>query len=143
MSDGAIHEISHEIGKLSGAVEGIRMLMLEHHGEADSHWDRIESEIRTVKHDQRNVEQNVHGMTDALKRIGDKVRPLEDLPLRFASYETNMDRIGVIEKKVTSHQMIIGKAVWLAGFIVSAGTAALWVVEHYGGSIVRFLATRF
>lgn len=154
MSPGQIDQVSHQIGSLSGAIEGLREIVVAHHQVADQWWDRLDAELRTIKHDQRGSEQKIEGIifklekgSEALQRIGDKVRPLEDLPARLTAIELNTKRIDAIEamveaqKKVTeTHSSILGRAIWLGALLA---TPIWFALEHYSGAIIRFLATKF
>jgi len=140
-----IDEISQQLGRLSAGIDGLKDLMVSHHSEADKHWDAIYAELRTIKHDQRNLEQKDVARSQALSRIGSKLRPLEDLPDKIDAIDRRLDiaeaaarsydkldtRLGLIEK-------LVWRASGIAAVIVAIGSIIGYLITRYGGEFIRW-----
>jgi hypothetical protein len=149
MNDGSLHEISEHLGRLAGTYDGLKDLIAANHSEADKHWSWIEAELRTIKHDQRNLEQQNISQFEALRRMGDKLRPLEALPDRFGevdkrivAVETTAKQIGGLNERLSLVEKIVYRAMGMATLIVGLGSFIVYLVTHFGGEFLRWLIGR-
>lgn len=61
-------DIRQQLGKLMGLVEGFDERMRERHDTANQQAAELRSELRNVKHEQRNIDQGMLGQVELLKR---------------------------------------------------------------------------
>jgi hypothetical protein len=55
--------------KIDSKIDAVTQLNVSHNAEADRRWDRLDAELRNIKHDQRNVEQRTISLSESIKHI--------------------------------------------------------------------------
>lgn len=132
-------EVMHEIQRALGRIEakqqateqrldagfaGADQRRVENHAEARQHWDALYAELRTIKHDQRNIEA-VNGGT---------VRGLRNLAEKTAA---NGTQIGAISKRLSAIETLGYKITAYATIGATLAATVMQVVIHYGGWILK------
>lgn len=149
MTDGAIHEMSQMLGELIAGQRAIDSKIDQNHSEAGRQWELIHSEIRNVKHAQNNLEQADIGHVYALRRMGEKLEPLEKLPEAVAAVDRRVAAVEVVNIRVEAMEDRLGKIdrLMLKVTILGGGAAGLAsviaaVTMHYGASIIHWFTGR-
>jgi len=130
--------------KIDSRIDAVTNLSVSHNAEADKRWDRLDAELRTIKHDQRNVEQRTIGLSESIKRIGSTVRPL---PEQIAAVDKRVAAVEVVNEQVASLTMRLGtieQMAWKIGGI-AVGVSSMCsiigaVVLRYGGALWHTIA---
>jgi hypothetical protein len=149
MTNGTIHEISETLGRLAGTYEGLKELIISNHLAAEKKWDHIGEELTTIKHDQRGLERQNSDQSDAMKRMGDKLRPLEDLPGKIDSVDRRVAAVEVINARVDRLDERLGLIERVAYKLAGIGAAAAagvtlfgYITLHYGRDVLQWLGGR-
>lgn len=142
MADGAIHEISEHLGRLSGDIAGLREIIVAHHAEADRRWNGIDVDLRDLK-------QKDAARSQALSRMGTKLRPLETLPgkidgfnQRLGGVETAVKSVVSIDTRLRTVEKMVNRAIGIAAAIGAMGSIAGYLITHYGGQMLRWVMGR-
>lgn len=142
MADGAIHEISEHLGRLTGDIAGLRDIIVAHHVEADRRWDGIDNRLATL-------EQKDSSRRDALSRMGAKLRPLEALPKKIDGVDKRLEgmkpiiqSVGGIDTRLRTVERMVNRAVGIAAAIGAMGSIAGYLITHYGGQLLRWMMGR-
>lgn len=154
MTDGAIHEMSQMLGELLAGqraivgiidtkIDALDERMMGHHAEADKRWDRLDQELRTIKHDQRGMEHRGIAQSEAIRRIGATVRPL---PEKIDAVDRRVAAVEVVNTQVESLTGRLGAiekmAYRVAGMAAAASIACSIIgaiVLHYAATILHWL----
>ena len=130
--DGSLHQISEAIGDLRGELRGIRDLMVDHQSIADKAWDRIDAELRNVKHDYRNVEQKVEGVVRAQSAAAQQVAAIEE---EISGDDGLKARLGTLER-------LVKRALAIVTVLMGIGTFFAFILAHYGVYLFKWLFGR-
>jgi hypothetical protein len=157
MTDGVIHEMSQMLGellagqraldaKIDSKIDALDERIIGNHADAGKQWDRIDSELRTIKHDQRGLEQRSISQSEAIRRIGATVRPLPEkidaIDHRVAAVEIVNVRVDKLDERLGSIERLAYKLAGVAAAVAAAVTIFVPLVVHYGGEFVRWATGR-
>lgn len=145
MTDGAIHEMSQMLGELLAGQRALDAKIDNNHVEAGRQWETVHSEIRDVKHAQHNLEQADIGHVWALRRMGEKLEPLERLPDAFAAVDKRVaaveavnDRVDSLDTRLGSIERLAYKLAGVAAAVAAMVTLLGPIIIHYGGEFIRW-----
>jgi chromosome segregation ATPase len=137
--DGSLHQISVAIGELRGEVRGIKELMtehkdltIEHQKIADEAWDRLDAELRNVKHDYRNVDSKVEGISRH-QALGAQ---------QIASIENEISGPEGIKQRLSALERAAKNAAAIFTLLYAAMTIAAFVLAHYGVEMFKWIFNR-
>lgn len=141
VADGAIHEISQMLGRVEAKLDALDERMTSNHADAEKHWDHIEAEQRTMKHEQRNLEQKIYGLGEAQKRVSLRLRPLEEIPAKLDTVDRCVAAVEVVNERVESMEKRVGKMEKLALTVSIYGGIAAGLMTVVGGVLLRYSGT--
>lgn len=146
MTSGQIDEISQTLGRIEAKVDASVERMTANHEESLRERDWVAKELSTIKHDQRNLEQQNYGNSEALKRIGDKLRPLEDLPAKIDGVDRRVEAVETVNMQIKDLNTRMGamenlsiKLAAVAATVSAIATFMGYLLVHFGGYLYHSL----
>ena len=118
--------VQRQLGAIFAQLEGITGMMRERSAQADRQSDELKSEMRTLKHDQRGVEQKVEIVKWKQEQLESRVRLVSDSLAEIKEPVANLmqlrTRVGGMIIVITA----LGGLVWLA-----CETIGRWALDHW------------
>jgi hypothetical protein len=150
-------EISRALGRLEAGQQSLDQRLLHgvaaldqrivaNHAEGGKAFEDLRIEMRSMKHAQHNLEQANEASAYLMRRFGEKMDPLEKLPAavsdidhRIGTMEAAKTRLFDLEERTGALEKLGFRVSVIAGVAASVATGTIYLVVHYGLTVVHWI----
>jgi len=119
-------------------IDAVDGRITSNHIDAERHWDRIEAEQRTLKHDQRGMEQKIYGLGEGQRRMSAKLKPLEEVPDKIDAVDRRVAAVEVVNAQVEKLTERLGSIEKMAQRIAGIAAAVSVACSIIGAVLLHF-----